>query len=128
MTDNPTAQHAATQLQNAVAAGHLAAQHAGTAAASGDGAAAASSQPQQSSNSGNGAAAASSQPQQSSSGCPDCYVIVYNIAKHSNVGTLLRSCTAFGVKAVRVVWCGCGGHASCRHWPSVVSCVCWRRM
>lgn len=30
----------------------------------------------------------------------DCYVIVYNVSKHSNVGTLLRSCTAFGVKAV----------------------------
>ncbi|KIZ04106.1 hypothetical protein MNEG_3846 [Monoraphidium neglectum] len=28
---------------------------------------------------------------------PKCFVIVYNVAKKHNIGTLLRSCTAFGV-------------------------------
>ena len=34
------------------------------------------------------------------SGRPECFVIVYNISKKHNIGTLLRSCTAFGVKEV----------------------------
>jgi tRNA G18 (ribose-2'-O)-methylase SpoU len=33
---------------------------------------------------------------------PACFVVVFNIGKKHNVGTLLRSCTAFGVKQVRV--------------------------
>jgi hypothetical protein len=37
------------------------------------------------------------------SGRADCYVIVYNISKKHNIGTLLRSCTAFGVKEVSEV-------------------------
>ena len=34
---------------------------------------------------------------------PACFVIVYNVAKRHNVGNLLRSCTAFGVKAACLV-------------------------
>jgi tRNA G18 (ribose-2'-O)-methylase SpoU len=34
---------------------------------------------------------------------PRCYVIVHNVSKRHNVGTLLRSCTAFGVAAVCLV-------------------------
>ena len=33
-------------------------------------------------------------------GRPKCFVIVYNISKRHNIGTLLRSCTAFGVSQV----------------------------
>lgn len=46
-----------------------------------------------------GAAASSSRCDRQ--GLPECYVIVYNVSKKHNVGTLLRSCTAFGVKEVR---------------------------
>jgi hypothetical protein len=35
-----------------------------------------------------------------SSSCPQCFVIVYNVSKKHNIGTLLRSCTAFGVAQV----------------------------
>ncbi len=35
-----------------------------------------------------------------STSSPACYVIVYNVAKRHNIGTLVRSCTAFGVKEV----------------------------
>jgi tRNA G18 (ribose-2'-O)-methylase SpoU len=48
-----------------------------------------------------GCSTSSSTDHQADHNLPACYVIVYNVSKHSNVGTLLRSCTAFGVKAVR---------------------------
>ncbi len=38
---------------------------------------------------------------QTSTSAPECYVIVYNVSKKHNIGTLLRSCTAFAVKEVR---------------------------
>jgi hypothetical protein len=38
----------------------------------------------------------------SDSGTAQCFVIVYNVAKRHNIGTLLRSCTAFGVTEVCV--------------------------
>ena len=34
---------------------------------------------------------------------PDSYVIIHNVAKKHNIGTLLRSCTAFGVKQIVLV-------------------------
>lgn len=46
-------------------------------------------------------AAAACSSRTGSQALPECYVIVYNVAKKHNVGTLLRSCTAFGVKEVR---------------------------
>lgn len=52
-----------------------------------------------------GAAAASP------SGRPECYVILYTVSKKHNVGTLLRSCTAFGVTQVRVRAATAAAHA-----------------
>eukprot|EP00878_Enallax_costatus_P032317 GHUV01035501.1.p1 GENE.GHUV01035501.1~~GHUV01035501.1.p1 ORF type:complete len:136 (-),score=20.45 GHUV01035501.1:679-1086(-) len=45
-------------------------------------------------------AVASCSSQADGQALPECYVIVYNVSKKHNVGTLLRSCTAFGVKEV----------------------------
>ena len=36
-----------------------------------------------------------------SSSAPECYVIVHNVAKKHNIGTLARSATAFNVAKVR---------------------------
>lgn len=41
------------------------------------------------------------------SSSPKCFVIVYNVSKKHNIGTLLRNCTAFGVTQVRA----CDGSA-----------------
>ena len=40
------------------------------------------------------------EPVASSSGA-ECYLILHSVSKRHNIGTLLRSCTAFGVKQVR---------------------------
>ncbi|WIA37467.1 hypothetical protein OEZ86_014383 [Tetradesmus obliquus] len=73
-------------------------------------------------------------PEASTSGQqhPECYVIVYNISKKHNVGTLLRSCTAFGVKEVCLVGPsrqynafgshGADAHVRMRHFKDVETC------
>jgi len=33
----------------------------------------------------------------------DCYVILHNVSKRHNIGTLARSCTAFGVTEVHFI-------------------------
>lgn len=49
----------------------------------------------------------------STSGRAECYVIVYNVSKKHNVGTLLRSCAAFGVTQARGrVRAGAAAHAA----------------
>ena len=40
----------------------------------------------------------------STSGQAECYLIVYNVAKKHNIGTLARSATAFNVTKVRLRW------------------------
>jgi hypothetical protein len=52
----------------------------------------------------------------STSGRPACFVIVYNVSKKHNIGTLLRSCTAFGVTQVgrRRAWRGVAAAAARR--------------
>lgn len=42
----------------------------------------------------------------STAGKPDCYVVVSNVAKRHNIGTLMRSCVAFGVKEIIVTGTG----------------------
>lgn len=63
---------------------------------------------------------------------PPCFVIVYNVAKRHNVGNLLRSCTAFGVKAVCLVGSreyngfgahGAAEHVALRHYATLEECV-----
>jgi tRNA(Leu) C34 or U34 (ribose-2'-O)-methylase TrmL len=58
---------------------------------------------------------------------------VYNVAKRHNVGNLLRSCTAFGVKAACLVGShdfnsfgahGADQHLPLRHYPTLDECVC----
>lgn len=51
-------------------------------------------------------------PSPSTSGRAKCFVIVYNVAKKHNIGTLLRSCTAFGVTQVRGGGCRAQGSGS----------------
>jgi len=41
---------------------------------------------------------------------PDCYMLIANFTKRANVGTLMRSCVAFGVKKMLV--CGAGKFAT----------------
>ena len=36
-------------------------------------------------------------------GLPACYLIVHNVSKRHNIGTLIRSAVAFGVTEVRYV-------------------------
>lgn len=36
-------------------------------------------------------------------GPPDLYLIIHNVAKNANVGTMIRSAAAFGVKEVRAL-------------------------
>ena len=44
------------------------------------------------------------QTESSTSGrCPECFVIVHNVAKKHNIGTLARSCTAFNVAQARLL-------------------------
>ena len=46
---------------------------------------------------------------------PACYLIVYNVSKKHNIGTLSRAATAFNVKEVRSPGSGrSGGAAACR--------------
>eukprot|EP00879_Flechtneria_rotunda_P011754 GHRR01012277.1.p1 GENE.GHRR01012277.1~~GHRR01012277.1.p1 ORF type:complete len:238 (+),score=87.21 GHRR01012277.1:784-1497(+) len=77
-------------------------------------------------------AACSTQPEAGYSSRPDCYVIVYNVSKKHNVGTLLRSCTAFGVKEVCLVGSrqyntfgshGADSHVQLRHFNSIEDCI-----
>jgi tRNA G18 (ribose-2'-O)-methylase SpoU len=65
------------------------------------------------------------QPEASTSGQqhPDCYVIVYNLSKKHNVGTLLRSCTAFGVKEVRTPLPAAAGATATRPVKSVEASI-----
>ncbi|KAF6252749.1 Alpha/beta knot methyltransferase [Scenedesmus sp. NREL 46B-D3] len=74
---------------------------------------------------------AQSEPSTSGQQHPHCYVIVYNVSKKHNVGTLLRSCTAFGVKEVCLVGSrhfnafgshGADAHVQLRHFPTIDSC------
>ncbi len=59
----------------------------------------------------------SEQPQCSSTQQPACWLITYNVSKRHNVGTLLRSATAFGVKEVcctsEVSLCRCTRRDEC---------------
>lgn len=63
---------------------------------------------------------------------PACFVIIYNVAKRQNIGSLLRSCTAFGVRAACVVGGahfssfgahGAVEHVPMRHYPTLDECV-----
>ncbi|KAI8472494.1 MAG: Alpha/beta knot methyltransferase [Monoraphidium minutum] len=69
-------------------------------------------------------------------GEPKCFVIVYNVSKKHNIGTLLRSCTAFGVAQVCLVGARqfntFGSHGSCdfvdlRHFATIEECCEWLR-
>ncbi|CAG9466423.1 unnamed protein product [Pedinophyceae sp. YPF-701] len=65
------------------------------------------------------------------------YVIVHNVSKRANVGTLARSCTAFGVEELLIVGSSknfntFGSHGSCdfvkfRHFYTLEDCVAWLR-
>ncbi|KAL3133159.1 hypothetical protein ABBQ38_007053 [Trebouxia sp. C0009 RCD-2024] len=62
------------------------------------------------------------EPESSSSGrCPECFVIVHNVAKKHNIGTLARSCTAFNVAQMCLVgsrhYNTFGSHGSAAHVP-----------
>lgn len=68
----------------------------------------------------------------SSSGRPCCYVVVFNVSKKHNVGTLLRSCTAFGVTEVCLVGSrhfntfgshGADVHVPLRHFHKLEACA-----
>lgn len=61
------------------------------------------------------------------SGAPPCYLIIYNVSKRHNIGTISRCATAFGVKTVRRRVIGeCGQVASARvregEWRCAPSC------
>jgi tRNA G18 (ribose-2'-O)-methylase SpoU len=64
---------------------------------------------------------------------PACFVIVYNVAKRANIGNLMRSCTAFGVRAACIVGSahfssfgahGAVEHMQLRHYETLDECVC----
>jgi tRNA G18 (ribose-2'-O)-methylase SpoU len=82
------------------------------------------------------AAAASTRASAAANDGPKCFVIVYNIAKKHNIGTLLRSCTAFGVAAVCLVGSrqfntfgshGSSEYVDMRHFATIDECCDWLR-
>lgn len=59
---------------------------------------------------------------------PECYVVVHNVAKRHNLGTLARSCTAFGVRQLALIGRrdfnafgshGAADHVSFQHYHSL---------
>lgn len=62
---------------------------------------------------------------------PPCHVVVFNIGKKHNVGTIARCCTAFGVQSVCLVGSrqyntfgshGADAHVNFRHFDSLAAC------
>lgn len=63
---------------------------------------------------------------------PECYLIVHNVAKKHNIGTLARCATAFSVKQLCLVGSrqfntfgahGASEHVDFRHYPTLEDCV-----
>ncbi|KAF8065905.1 SF3B4 [Scenedesmus sp. PABB004] len=84
---------------------------------------------------GGGGAGSACRPASAAASCSgrgNCYVIVYNLSKRANIGTLLRSCTAFGVKEVCLVGPsrqynsfgshGADVHVALRHFATPEAC------
>ncbi len=61
----------------------------------------ASAQEQKAESSGAAADAEAAGPSPSSSGAPASFIITHSVSKRHNIGTIVRSATAFGVKEVR---------------------------
>ena len=68
---------------------------------------------------------------ESSGSKPACHVIIFNIGKKHNVGTISRCCTAFGVASVCLVGSrhfntfgahGSDAHCTYRHFDTLDSC------
>ncbi|KAK9824104.1 hypothetical protein WJX72_007761 [[Myrmecia] bisecta] len=78
-----------------------------------------------------------SPPHVSTSGQPACYLIVYNVSKRHNIGTLVRSATAFGVTEVCLVGSrqfntfgshGAVNHMRLRHFGTLEECCQWLKV
>ena len=66
-----------------------------------------------------------------SEGVPACHVIVFNVGKRHNVGTIARCCTAFGVSSLCLIGSrqyntfgahGADAHVHFRHFDTLRSC------
>lgn len=73
----------------------------------------------------------------SSSGPPECYIIVHNVAKKHNIGTLARSATAFGTAKICLVGSrhyntfgshGSAAHVALAYFASLDECCAWLRI
>ncbi|GIL60987.1 hypothetical protein Vafri_15392, partial [Volvox africanus] len=64
--------------------------------------------------------------------CPPCFIITHSVSKRHNIGTILRSATAFGVKEVCLVGSrqfntfgshGSDAHVALKHFHTLQHCV-----
>lgn len=67
---------------------------------------------------------------------PPCYLIVHNVSKRQNIGTLSRCATAFGVREMLLVGArklntfgahGADAHVAMRHFDTIDECFAWVR-